>query len=112
MLEIRGAFEAGGASGAVTIAARSAALDELVRGLWERAVSVRMRRLAAGIGAGGCGRVWTAESCFPTRMWTCCFCWMGGSPEKDLKDAIRRVNQEMWDCGIRVSPDHAKVGGV
>ena len=21
-----------------------------------------------------------------------------------MKDAIRRVNQEMWDCGIRVSP--------
>ena len=24
--------------------------------------------------------------------------------EKDVKDAIRRVSQEMWDCGMRVSP--------
>src|SRR5260370_21067253 len=33
MLEVRGAFEAGGASGAVTIAARAAACGELVREL-------------------------------------------------------------------------------
>ena len=28
----------------------------------------------------------------------------GKLAEKDLKVAIRQVNQEMWDCGIRVSP--------
>jgi [protein-PII] uridylyltransferase len=33
----------------------------------------------------------------------------GRLPEKDLKDAIRRVNQEMWDCGIRVSPATRKL---
>jgi [protein-PII] uridylyltransferase len=28
----------------------------------------------------------------------------GRLAEKEVKDAIRRVNQEMWDCGMRVSP--------
>ena len=102
MLEIRGAFEAGGASGAVTIAARAAAVDE-----WWRACGSRrwsgIRGWRAGlrwwrwVGMGG-------GSCFLIRMWTCCFCWMGRLAEKDVKDAIRRVNQELWDCGIRVSP--------
>ena len=30
--------------------------------------------------------------------------------EKDVKDVIRRLNQEMWDCGIRVSPTTRKIG--
>src|SRR5216683_416431 len=73
MLKIRGAFEAD-ASGSATISARSAALDELVRGLWQQAVEQD-------------GRV----------------------AEKDVKDAIRRVNEEMWDCRIRVSPATRKI---
>ena len=28
----------------------------------------------------------------------------GKVAEKDLKDAVRRVGQELWDCGIRVAP--------
>ncbi len=58
MLEVRGAFEAGGASGAATIAARAAALDELVNGLWAQAVE-RDSRLGSGIAlvaVGGYGR--------------------------------------------------------
>ena len=38
MLAIRGAFEAGGAFGAATIAGRAAAVDELVGGLWQQAM--------------------------------------------------------------------------
>ena len=38
MLEIRGAF-ATGASGTVTVAARAAGVDELIVGLWTRAVA-------------------------------------------------------------------------
>src|SRR6267154_5620919 len=58
MLEVRGAFEAGGASGAVTIAARAAAVDELVRELWRQAVEGD-NRLASGVALvaiGGYGR--------------------------------------------------------
>ncbi|WP_433965105.1 nucleotidyltransferase domain-containing protein [Tunturiibacter gelidiferens] len=102
MLEIRGAFEAGGASGAVTIAARAAALDELVRGLWEQAVE-HDSRLGNGISlvaVGGYGR----SEPFPYSDVDLLFLLDGKLTEKDVKDAIRRVNQEMWDSGIRVSP--------
>jgi len=102
MLEIRGAFEAGGASGAVTIAARAAALDELVRGLWGRAVE-RDARLASGIALVAVGGYGRAEL-FPCSDVDLLFLLDGRLAEKDVKDAVRSVNQEMWDCGIRVSP--------
>ena len=102
MLEIRGAFEAGGASGAVTIAARAAAVDELVSGLWRQAVAgdSRLRVGVALAAVGGYGR----EELFPYSDVDLLFLLDGKLVEKDVKDAIRRVNQEMWDCGMRVSP--------
>ncbi len=106
MLEIRGAFEAG-ASGSATIAARSAALDELVRGLWQQAVE-QDGRLATGVAlvaVGGYGR----QELFPYSDVDVLFLLDGRVAEKDVKDAIRRVNQEMWDCGIRVSPATRKI---
>src|SRR5271154_5974031 len=102
MLEVRGAFEAGGATGAVTIAARAAAVDELVSGLWREAVE-RDKRLAKGVALvaiGGYGR----RELFPYSDVDLLFLLDGRLAEKDVKDAIRRVNQEMWDCGMRVSP--------
>jgi len=107
MLEIRGAFEAGGASGAATIAARSKALDELVTGLWSRAVK-RDARLAEGIALVAMGGYGRAEL-FPCSDVDLLFLLDGRLPEKDLKDAIRSINQEMWDCGIRVSPATRKL---
>jgi [protein-PII] uridylyltransferase len=107
MLEIRGAFEAGGTSGAATIAARAAALDELVKGLWAQAVE-RDSRLWPGIAlvaVGGYGR----RELFPYSDVDLLFLLDGRMAEKDVKDAIRRVNQEMWDCGIRVSPTTRKL---
>jgi [protein-PII] uridylyltransferase len=107
MLAIRGAFEAGGANGSVTIAARAAALDELVRGLWAQAVE-RDSRLGTGIAlvaVGGYGR----QELFPYSDVDLLFLLDGRLAEKDLKDAIRRVNQELWDCGIRVSPATRKL---
>jgi [protein-PII] uridylyltransferase len=102
MLEVRGAFEAGGASGAVTIAARAAAVDELVSGLWRQVVEDD-KRLAAGVALvaiGGYGR----RELFPYSDVDLLFLLDGRLAEKEVKDAIRRVNQEMWDCGMRVSP--------
>ncbi len=101
MLEIRGAFEAG-ASGSVTIAARARALDELVGGLWKQVVE-QDGRLAEGVAVlavGGYGR----RELFPYSDVDLLFLLDGRVVEKDVKDAIRRVNQELWDCGIRVSP--------
>ena len=102
MLEVRGAFEAGGASGAVTIAARATAVDELVSGLWREAVErdKLLPRAVALVAIGGYGR----QELFPYSDVDLLFLLDGKLAEKDVKDAIRRVNQEMWDCGMRVSP--------
>jgi [protein-PII] uridylyltransferase len=102
MLAIRGAFEAGGAFGAATIAGRAAAVDELVGGLWQQAME-HDQRLRSGVvlaAIGGYGR----SELFPYSDVDLLFLLDGRLAEKDIKDAIRRVNQELWDCGIRVSP--------
>ncbi|HXC96498.1 MAG TPA: [protein-PII] uridylyltransferase [Edaphobacter sp.] len=102
MLEIRGAFEAGGASGAVTIAARATAVDDLVRGLWARAVELDpwLRTGVALVAIGGYGR----GELFPYSDVDLLFLLDGRVTEKDVKEAVRRVNQELWDSGIRSSP--------
>ncbi len=102
MQELRGAFEAGGSTGAETIAGRAAAVDELVSGLWREAVE-RDSRLGSGMALmaiGGYGR----RELFPYSDVDLLFLLDGKLTEKDVKDSIRRVNQELWDCGIRVSP--------
>ena len=107
MLETRGAFEAGGASGAETIAARTTALDGLVRGLWQQAV-LRDPRLQNGVAlasVGGYGR----RELFPYSDVDLLFLLDARVAEKDVKEAIRRINQEMWDCAIRVSPATRKL---
>jgi len=101
MLAIRGAFEAG-ALGVATIAARSAAVDELVRGFWAQGVE-RDSRLGVGItlvAVGGYGR----GQLFPYSDVDLLFLLDTKVVEKDVKDAIRRISQEMWDGGMRVSP--------
>ena len=107
MLEVRGAFEAGGASGALTIAARALALDEVVRSLWAQAVEwdPRLGNGISLVAVGGYGR----RELFPYSDVDLLFLLDGKLAEKDVKDAIRRVNQEMWDCGIRVSPATRKL---
>jgi [protein-PII] uridylyltransferase len=100
MLEIRGAFEAG-ASGSATIAARSAAVDELATALWLRTVE-RDPKLARGItvlAIGGYGR----RELFPHSDVDLLFLLDAKVVEKEVKESIRRIGQEMWDCGIRVS---------
>ena len=106
MLEIRGAFEAG-ASGAETISARASALDDLVRGLWRQAVEQdpRLRTGVALVAMGGYGR----RELFPYSDLDLLFLLDGRLAEKQVKEAIRRLNQEMWDGGIRVSPATRKL---
>ncbi len=79
-----------------------AAVDELVRELWRQAVESD-KRLASGVAlvaVGGYGR----RELFPYSDVDLLFLLDGRVSEKEVKDAIRRVNQEMWDCGMRVSP--------
>lgn len=106
MAAIRAAFD-GGASGAATIAARARALDDFASGLWAQEIQ-RDRRLATGIALvaiGGYGRA----QLFPYSDVDLLFLLDGRLAEKDVKDAIRRVNQEMWDSGIRISPATRKL---
>src|ERR1700736_2117525 len=105
-LEIQGAFDAG-ATGVGTIASRSDLLDEMVRELWAAAVQ-NDPRLASGIAVlavGGYGR----RELFPYSDVDLLFLLDGKVAEKELKDAIRRVGQELWDCAIRVSPATRKL---
>jgi [protein-PII] uridylyltransferase len=105
MLELRGAF-AGGASGAITIGGRAAAMDCLVSGFWERAVA-NTPRLASGIALvalGGYGR----GELFPYSDVDLLYLLDPKLSEQDVKQPIRRMSQELWDCGIRLSPQTRK----
>ena len=101
MLEIRRAFEQG-ATGAETLAGRTAAVDGLVRGLWREAVDAdpRLGKSVALVAIGGYGR----GELFPYSDIDLLFLMDPKAAEKDFKDPIRRVSQELWDCGLRVSP--------
>jgi [protein-PII] uridylyltransferase len=93
-LEIRDAFDAG-ATGVATIAARAALLDEMVTALWGAEVA-KDKRLGTGIAllaVGGYGR----QELFPYSDVDLLFLLDGKMAEKELKDAIRRVGQELWD---------------
>jgi UTP:GlnB (protein PII) uridylyltransferase len=108
MLAIRDAFEAG-ATGAATIAARAQAMDELVVGLWTRAVEKApvLRSGIALVGLGGYGR----SELFPYSDVDLMYLLDGKVSEKDVKQPIRRISQELWDSGIRLSPLTRKRSG-
>jgi [protein-PII] uridylyltransferase len=65
----------------------------------------RLRTGIALVAVGGYGR----RELFPYSDVDLLFLLDSKVPEKDVKDAIRRVNQEMWDCGIRVAPATRKL---
>jgi [protein-PII] uridylyltransferase len=101
MLEIRDAFAAG-ASGAETIAARSRAMDELIQGLWAVAAATtpKLRLGIAVVALGGYGRA----ELFPYSDVDLLYLLDGKVAEQDVKQPIRRMSQELWDAGIRLSP--------
>lgn len=100
MLEIRGSFEAG-SSGTAALAARTSAIDELVLGLWQGAVSNYgvLQSGVAVIAIGGYGR----RELFPYSDIDLLFLLDAKVSEKEIKEPIKRICQEMWDCGIRVA---------
>jgi [protein-PII] uridylyltransferase len=100
-LAIRGAFD-GGATGAATIAARAQAMDELIVGLWARAAekTPALRSGVALVALGGYGR----RELFPYSDVDLMYLLDGKVSEKDVKQPIRRISQELWDSGIRLSP--------
>ncbi len=101
MLAIRGAFEAG-ATGESTVAARAQAMDDLIAGLWRKAVgeTPELREGIALVAVGGYGR----RELFPYSDVDLLYLLDGKVQEKDVKLSIRKISQELWDSGIRLSP--------
>jgi [protein-PII] uridylyltransferase len=105
MLEIRHAFEAG-ETGQTTVAARAQAIDELVQSLWRQSIK-QAPQLGTGVAllaVGGYGRL----ELFPYSDVDLLFLLDNKIAEKDAKDAIRSLNQKLWDLGIRISPTTRK----
>ena len=92
--------------GAATIAARWAAVDELIGSLWKTAVeeTAALRSGVALLALGGYGR----RELFPYSDVDLLFLLDGKAAEKDVKLPIRRISQQLWDCGIRLSPQTRK----
>jgi [protein-PII] uridylyltransferase len=100
-LAIRDAFKAG-ASGAATIAARAKAMDDLIAGLWAEAAkrTPLLRHGVALVALGGYGR----SELFPYSDVDLMYLLDGRASERLVNQPIRRLSQELWDCGIRLSP--------
>ncbi len=101
MLDLWYAFDRDGPV-ASSATERAAAVDALVGELWAEAIAAeeRLRKGVALVAVGGYGR----RQLFPHSDIDLMFLLDAKVAEKDVKDAIRRVSQEMWDCGLRVSP--------
>lgn len=97
MDELRRAFAADG-QGLRTVAARSALVDELVRGLWERELRAdeRLREDVALAAIGGYGRA----QLFPFSDIDLLV--LAAKPAA-VKDAVRRLSQALWDSGLQVA---------
>lgn len=98
MDEIREDFARSG-DGLAAVEARSTLVDQLVRELWEMETARSPAPLdrVAVVAIGGYGR----RQLFPYSDIDILFCLEKGDPPKE---AIRRVTQTLWDCGLRVSP--------
>jgi [protein-PII] uridylyltransferase len=102
--EIRATFElhaqnlhAGGAA----VEARSAAVDALVSAAWEEIAGgeAGVKSGLALVAVGGYGR----RELFPYSDVDLMFLLDARASERAVKEPIRRVNQLLWDAGIRVS---------
>jgi [protein-PII] uridylyltransferase len=88
-------------AGGAAVEARSAAVDNLVQAVWNE-VQAGAASLAAGISlvaVGGYGR----RELFPYSDVDLMFLLDSRLPERRVKEPIRRVNQMLWDAGLRVS---------
>jgi [protein-PII] uridylyltransferase len=107
MLAIRGAFLAG-ETGQATVAARADIVDALVKGTWHETLEQAplLRESVALLAIGGYGR----RELFPYSDIDLLFVLDGKVQEKDVKQPIRRMCQELWDAGLRLSPQTRRRG--
>ena len=99
--DIRADFEHG-KSGRDAIAARTSAADTLVLALWAAAQNENRQATEsiALFATGGYGR----KELFPLSDLDLLFVLRDAGQEKLAKPAIRKVCQQLWDAGVRVSP--------
>ncbi len=95
-------------AGLTLVQARAAQADALVQGLWTGLTGSRPE-LSSGlalVAVGGYGR----RQLFPYSDVDLLFLLDGKSAERDAKDVIRKLNQELWDAGLRVAAVTRQVG--
>ena len=111
---MRSRFEATG-DGAEACRARSDAVDDLIRTLWERETASASASPVAQtspvsqtslVALGGFGR----RQLFPFSDIDLLFLLDKSSSAESLKDPIRRVSQALWDCGLKVAPVTRSLG--
>jgi [protein-PII] uridylyltransferase len=104
MRAMRAVFEAHAQhpmAGAAAIHTRSAAVDRLIRSAWEELDQTKTMPKAgmALVAVGGYGR----RELFPHSDVDLMFLLDARFPEKLAREPIRRLNQMLWDAGLRVS---------
>lgn len=97
--EIRRGFELNG-DGSRAAGARAALVDELVTRFWGEELR-QDPKLEKGIAIAAIGGYGRAEL-FPYSDVDLLFC-VEKSAKAQAKDAIRRVSQSLWDCGLQVA---------
>jgi [protein-PII] uridylyltransferase len=104
LAEIRAQFEKNEstrAAGPTAVKQRAQLADELVQRLWSQfAEHPKLKSGVAIVAIGGYGR----RQLFPHSDLDVLFLLDNSLKELEMKDPIRRINQEIWDCGIRASP--------
>ena len=89
------------AAGIVAVAIRAAAVDRLIQSIWDEAYAADPA-LASGVAlvaVGGYGR----NELFPYSDVDLMFLLDARVSERTVKEPIRKLNQALWDCGLRVS---------
>jgi len=104
MEEIRARFhstQSARSAGREAITARARLADELVTRLWRQySVHEALQSGVAIVAVGGYGR----STLYPCSDLDILFLLDNNRTESQVKDPIRRITQEIWDCGLRASP--------
>ena len=93
-------FESGG-DGRSVLAERTALLEELTQSLWKERIAAEGEPDGfCMVAIGGFGRGWS----FPFSDVDLLFLHEGHGGEEAFKDPVRRLSQELWDLGLKLSP--------
>ena len=104
MEQIRADFQTGQSSrnaGFIATHARAVLADEFVSRLWRQfSIHEDLQSGVAIVAVGGYGR----SHLYPSSDLDILYLLDNSRSEAQLKDPIRRINQEIWDAGIRAAP--------